>query len=144
MRFFHLKTGQWFTIGKLSYEKTGFFSAQDLRVVPRKYLISPWRRVRTAQPVKRPEIVGQITKALMKTSPFMNIVKGSPPMTDDYCSNVGKLPYTDRAKTHFVGDDCPGGHHEVPTGIKGENVQNMSIPHGDEPHNCNNITGPTC
>lgn len=72
------------------------------------------------------EIVG--ASGLVLVNPFRRVKTGKPVKRSS--ENPGQ--------THFVGDDCPGGHHELPKA-----VGSMNIPHGGEPHNCNNIAGPT-
>lgn len=69
----------------------------------KRVLVLPWRRVKTACPVKR--------------SPVVKAISG---------------------QAHFVGDECPGGHHELPKA-----VGSMNILHSGEPNNANNVTGPT-
>jgi len=113
MRFFRVKNGETTVLGRRTFTKLSFCTAiLNGETVGAQHieLVNPFRRVKTATPVKRP---------------FFDAKSSNRPEGVQY--------------THFVGDECPGGHHELP-----RTAGSMEIRHGDEPNNANNITGPTC
>ena len=116
-RFWHLNLKDRFYIGKELVFKTGLFTACPARGVwwnpemglragaPRK-LVAPWRRVRTTQLVRdaRPQ-------KLLSAGDRERLGIPSTPYTSEQLEE--RSIQEDCGKTHFVGDDCPGGHREL-------------------------------
>lgn len=112
-RFFSLTEGQDFYIrrNKLAV-KVGFclYREHDALVGGPGWFvrIAPWRRVRTTQPVKGVNriVKGTETGRLVTNH---NIQSAYWPRAKD-CMDLGDHRDINPGKTHYVGDDCPGGH----------------------------------
>lgn len=70
-------------------------------------------------------------------NPFRRVRTGKPVKSDYPIRGTTTGRALNPGQTYFVGD-CLGGHHELPKA-----AGSMNIPHGGEPHNCNNVTGQT-
>lgn len=102
-RFLYLEIGDGFFIGRCAYVKTGLLRGSTGSRVIRVW---PWTRVQTAVLVRDARPGG-------KSSVIHDCALRVPADVND-------------GKTHFVGDDCKGGHADV-----------------SQPHSDNGISGPT-
>lgn len=126
-RFWELSPGEYFSFGrKQTYCKCRFpyLSATVSYIIPEERIfVAPWKRVRpmtlgeVCNPPKSHSIAGTITGRFNDRSNVGNL--GGP----SGCQTVGFFPgpvrvienhAENRDKTHFVGDDCPGGHRNEP------------------------------
>lgn len=115
-RFFSLTEGQDFYIrrNKLAV-KVGFCLYREHEALvggPGWFVrIAPWRRVRTTQPVKGVNriVKGTETGRLVTNH---NIQSAYWPRAKD-CMDLGDHRDINPGKTHYVGDDCLGGHRDT-------------------------------
>lgn len=147
MRFWHLNLDESFFVGRRQFVRTGLFTARPFTKLesPRQF-VAPWTRVKTTRLVRRKSLLEKLAnKALAAKSPFLNMVGGGsfPSGVSDEIRSVNPvhpayrsapIMPTDDGKTHFVGDDCPGGHRELTDQIR---------PRVEQPNSDNNVIGPT-
>lgn len=107
-RFWSLKPLELFYVGKSIFWKNSFCVAKNTDPKGRSRTIAPWRRVKTLRLVKG-----------SKSHPIPGIMTGR---VNNRVPNDGM--------THFVGDNCPGGH------------QSMNIDHTPEAQPEHERTGP--
>lgn len=109
-RFLYLEVGDDFFIGRCRYNKSGFFRAcNGVRTIK----LPPWRKVQT-------DVLVRDARPGGKSSPPFTL---GPVVVDIWSPEETAVIAS--GKTHYVGDDCPGGHADKPV------------------HNDNNVTGPT-
>lgn len=165
-RFWSLRVGDWFFIrpsqlavkvGIATYQEHGKECSDNIedwgKQTPRER-ISPWRRVKTTRLVKGSK--SHPIPVKLPIRPYEGPTGACVVHEDDFIA--GKYwprakPHTD-AMTHFVGDDCPGGHRgTAQTGCGGtwkvaeiqtENQQSMNIDHTPEKPPEHERTGPAC
>lgn len=122
VRFLYLEPGDQFFIGRCRYMKSGFFRAVTVSFPARTITLPPWRKVLVERPQESEleklmrqdseRVYEQVSEVVAGVSPFVGLMDRAP-----FPVNQGQ--------THFVGDDCPGGHADKPV------------------NNDNNIVGPT-
>lgn len=102
--FWSLRAGEWFFIGKRMHQKTNFIQAMPL-MESGLVFVAPWCRVKTTQLVKG-------SKSHPISGTMTGRVNSKVPMAQT--GGCGSLPPGhpgDDGRTHFFGDDCPGGHY---------------------------------
>lgn len=103
-RFLYLELNDEFSIGRCNYLKTGFFSAENAggRVIH----VWPWERVQTVVLVRDARPGG---KSSLPWEGRLVVTMNEDP------GNIACIPpLPNPGQTHFVGDDCPGGHADKP------------------------------
>lgn len=144
-RFWSLRADEYFSFGRAqSFRRTSFFTASkcygSVGVVyttpDMAVLVFPWKRVRpmtigeVCNPPKSHPIPGAVTGRFTAPSEIKTSALDGLGRLDEIPAEANRAE--NPGKTHFVGDDCPGGHYNELTPENCLGVQVSSLNNEDK------------
>jgi len=140
--FRSLKVGEWFFLGKRMHEKKNCVRARPSMEEGTVFVV-PWKRVKTMQLVKGSKshpipgtMAGRVNSGVRY---FPGNTHPGSIISADILNAMAQSGCNGPQRTHFVGDDCPGGHHAE---NQTETKQSMDIDHTPEKPPEHERTGP--